>query len=32
MPCSLCNEPLDGKPPRMPDGFKTDIDKDGWRH
>jgi hypothetical protein len=22
----------DGKPPRMPEGFKTDVDKDGWRN
>jgi hypothetical protein len=25
-------QPVDGKPPRMPEGFKTDVDKNGWRH
>jgi len=28
-PCPWCNE---GDPPRMPEGFKTEVDKDGWRH
>jgi hypothetical protein len=32
MPCSSCNIPEEGTAPRMPDGFKTDIDKKGWRH
>jgi len=31
MPCLICNQPADGKPPQMPEGFKTDVDKDGWR-
>jgi hypothetical protein len=22
----------DGAAPRMPEGFKTDVDKKGWRH
>jgi hypothetical protein len=29
--CPLCN----GKgpeTPRMPEGFRTEVDKDGWRH
>jgi len=30
--CPLGNEPAEGKPPRMPDSFKTEVDKDGWRH
>jgi len=24
--------PVEGETPQMPDGFKTEIDKDGWRH
>jgi hypothetical protein len=24
--------PAEGEEPRMPDGFKTEFDKDGWRH
>ena len=31
-PCPWCNLPAHGEAPRMPDGFKTDVDKDGWRH
>jgi hypothetical protein len=27
----LRNVPEDGQEPRMPEGFKTDVDK-GWRH
>jgi hypothetical protein len=27
-----CNASDDGACPRMPDGFKTEVDKDGWRH
>jgi hypothetical protein len=32
-PCPVCN-PSEGEhdPPRMQPGFKTDLDKDGWRH
>jgi hypothetical protein len=29
-PCGRCN--VDDEIPRLPDGFKTEIDKDGWRH
>ena len=32
MPCSLCDLPEDGEEPRMPDGFQTNFDKDGWCH
>jgi hypothetical protein len=32
MPCATCNMSDEGTSPRLPDGFKTDIDKDGWRH
>ncbi len=32
MPCPWCNKPAVGKEPRLPDGFKTEVDKDGWRH
>ena len=28
----VCNIPEDGASPRLPDGFKTEIGKDGWRH
>jgi hypothetical protein len=31
-PCPWCNVPGEGEAPRMPDGFKTEVDKDGWRH
>ncbi|MEH2492888.1 hypothetical protein [Bradyrhizobium sp. AZCC 2230] len=31
-PCPRCNVPTDGEPPRMPAGFRTEVDKDGWRH
>ena len=31
-PCGRCNPPDQGATPRMPDGFKTVFDKDGWRH
>ena len=31
-PCPACNAVEDGQAPRMPAGFKTDVDKDGWRH
>jgi hypothetical protein len=30
--CPACNAANDRAAPRMPDGFKTDIDKKGWRH
>jgi hypothetical protein len=32
MPCERCNMPTDGGPPRLPAGFETEFDKDGWRH
>jgi hypothetical protein len=32
MPCPDCNMTEEGADPRMPEGFKTEIDKDGWRH
>jgi hypothetical protein len=31
-PCPNCNVPVDGEPPRMPEGFRTEVNKDGWRH
>ena len=31
-PCPLCNVTNDRNSPRMPKGFKTEVDKDGWRH
>jgi hypothetical protein len=31
-PCPNCNTPSEGETPRMPDGFKTNVDKEGWRH
>jgi hypothetical protein len=31
-PCPMCNSSELGDAPRMPDGFKTEVDKDGWRH
>jgi hypothetical protein len=30
--CPICNIPEGGEEPRMPEGFETDIDKDGWRN
>jgi hypothetical protein len=32
MPCPVCNIPAEGQEPRMPDGLKTEVDKDGWRN
>jgi hypothetical protein len=32
MPCSACNMADKGAAPRMPDGFKTEVDKKGRRH
>jgi hypothetical protein len=29
-PCPICNATNDGDAPRMPGGFKTEVDKDGW--
>jgi len=31
-PCPSCNVPAEGDAPRRPDGFRVEIDKDGWRH
>lgn len=31
-PCPACNTPMDGEAPRMPGGFRVEVDKDGWRH
>jgi hypothetical protein len=31
-PCGRCNQPAQGQIPRMPAGFRTEIDMDGWRH
>ena len=31
-PCPTRNVPVEGIAPRMPEGFKIDIDKKGWRH
>jgi hypothetical protein len=31
-PCGRCNNSDDGEWPRLPAGFKTDIDEDGWQH
>jgi hypothetical protein len=27
-----CNAANGGEAPRMPSGFKTEVDKKGWRH
>jgi hypothetical protein len=32
MPCPRCNAPAAGEAPRLPEGCKTEFDKDGWRH
>lgn len=32
VPCAKCNPCDEKNPPRMQPGFKTIIDKDGWRH
>jgi hypothetical protein len=31
-PCPRCNAPAGDDPPRLPDGFRTELDKDGWRN
>jgi hypothetical protein len=31
-PCLICNATNDRDTPRMTGGFKTEVDKDGWRH
>lgn len=32
MPCPRCNSSDAGEEPRMPEGFETSYDKNGWRH
>src|SRR3979490_1165285 len=32
MPCPQCNASDDDTEPRAPKGFKTEVDKKGWRH
>lgn len=32
MPCPTCNCPAEGETPRMPDGFRVEVDKNGSRH
>jgi hypothetical protein len=32
IPCPTCNQPAQGEMPRMPEGFRTEVDKDGWRN
>ena len=32
MPCRNCNMSGDDEDPRLPEGFRTDADKKGWRH
>ncbi|MEO8596430.1 MAG: hypothetical protein ABI759_24135, partial [Candidatus Solibacter sp.] len=32
MPCPMCNPSDPDNPPKMPDGYRTIFDKDGWRH
>jgi hypothetical protein len=31
-PCPMCNSSEHNALPRMPDGFKIKVDKDGWRN
>ncbi len=31
-PCPWCNVPDKDGAPRLPDGFRTEFDKKGWRH
>ncbi|MGK7059224.1 hypothetical protein AB4853_22425 [Bradyrhizobium sp. 1050_B9_N1_2] len=31
-PCPACNAAGEGEVPRMPEGFRVEVDKDGWRH
>jgi hypothetical protein len=32
VPCPWCNVPAGDEPPRMPERFKTDVDKVDWRN
>jgi hypothetical protein len=31
-PCPSCNIPAESGIPRMPSGYRVEVDKDGWRH
>ncbi|MCP2106688.1 hypothetical protein M2202_007532 [Bradyrhizobium japonicum] len=31
-PSPACNAAGEGEVPRMPEGFRVEVDKDGWRH
>jgi hypothetical protein len=31
MPCPVCNQTSGEQPPKLPDGYRTMFDKDGWR-
>ncbi|NWL36220.1 hypothetical protein FBF71_02695 [Bradyrhizobium elkanii] len=31
-PCPQCNPSDEDNPPRPPKGFRTEFDKEGWRH
>jgi hypothetical protein len=31
-PCPACNAPEPGEAPRLPKGYDTAFDKEGWRH
>jgi hypothetical protein len=32
MPCTACNMTDEGAVPLTPEGFKTEVEKDGWQH
>jgi len=32
MPCPACNPSDQGEPPKMPEGYKSIFDPDGWRN
>jgi hypothetical protein len=32
VPCLTCNPSDRDHPPKMPEGYKTILDKDRWRH
>jgi hypothetical protein len=31
-PCPVCNATNDRDAPRLPEGSKTEVDKEGWRY
>jgi hypothetical protein len=31
-PCPVCHGTNNRHAPQMPEGFKTEVGKDGWRH